>query len=965
MTVIVDQLPGRADELERLTQAITQLTVGPAEMLALVGEPGIGKSRLIAEALGAARGRERLVLSGRAAELERDLPFGVFVDALDPYLGSLGWPRFRALTDSERTDLASVFPALEAFAPATPRRGDGRSGCYRAVSNLLELLSRERPLILVLDDLHWADQASIELLGHLLRHRPCASLLVVGALRHRQAPSRLQMLLAAAERDGVCTRIELGPLSREGAEPLLASVTDRELRDALLTESGGNPFYLEQLARSAPNRRGPPALSTALPDVPGGVRDALAAELAAVPTRSRLILNAAAVAGDPFPTDLVADVAEAPQRDVLRAIDRAIVQGLVRTTPVPGYFAFRHPIVRHAVYELTPPAWRVGAHARAAVALESRGASAAARAHHVERSASVGDAVAVKLLTKAARETSALAPASAAQWFGAAVRLLGDDADPGRRVALLVALAMALTAAGALEQASETLSEVLALLPADQSLLRARVVTGMTVVERLLGGGRSARRALVPTLDQLADSPSVESAALSIELAADRYFDGDWDGMQEPARRAHALARQVEDVSLSAAAAAVLGLAHINAGRRSDALLLLTEAVRLLDGLANDELALHLGAAHWVGWCAHHLERYDEVVRLYERSLALARAHDQIHLVVPTLLGLVISTTWLGRLEAAQEGAAVAIETAHLLDADQMLAMTYALRAWVAVRAGGLEQAVELASTPVDGCRDAGSALHWPLARGWLAQARIEAGAPARGRNELLQAAGGLELPRIEPCQRAYYYAVLTCAELARGDAAAAEGWSACAQTAAGPYELAGGHAWALRAAAEVALARGDANRAAATALESVQAATGTHPLEAERSRLVAGRALAARGLHVDAVAALQEARGALLDYGARRLADLAARELRRLGVHVPRSGARGNTVSGLGSLSRRELEVARLVTDRLTNRQIAERLIISEKTVERHLSHIFEKLIVDSRVEVARAVERADGASV
>jgi DNA-binding CsgD family transcriptional regulator len=472
-----------------------------------------------------------------------------------------------------------------------------------------------------------------------------------------------------------------------------------------------------------------PSVSTAFAGVPAAVRDSLPGELEAVSRESRAILDAGAVAGDPFAGALVAEIAECGQRDALAAIDQAIVTGLVHGTEVPGYFAFRHPIVRHAVYELTPSAWRVGAHA----------------------------------------------PASAARWFGAAVRLLDENVDPGRRIALLVSLATALTAAGALDRATKTLAEVLDLLPADQPLLRARVLAGMTVVERLLGGSRSARSTLAGTLEQLPEPPSVESVALSIELAADRYFEGDWAGMLEPARRARDLAAGVEDASLSAAAAAVLGLAEINAGHRPEALAQLEQAISLLDHLADHQLVLHLGAAHWVGWCAHHLGRHEEVVRQYDRALALARAHEQSHLVVPMLLGLIISNTWLGRIERALEDAEIAIEIAHLLDAEQ-----------------------------------------------------------------------------------------------------------------------------------------------------------------------------------------LRQARGALLVCGAERLADLAARELRRLGEHVSRSRPGRDTLPGLASLSQRELEVARLVADRLTNRQITQQLIISEKTVERHLAHIFEKLGVDSRVTVARMVEGA-----
>jgi predicted ATPase len=173
MSNLADPLPGRARELERLRRAIDSLDHGPAEILVLVGEPGIGKSRLIAEALSARRTRDRLVLPGRPSEFERDLPFGVFVDALDPYLGSVHPSSWRALTDTERSQLANVFPALESVRSA-----------------------------------------------------------------------RLHLLLAAGEREDAFERLQLGPLSRDEAETLLATVGNRELQDWLFAESGGNPFYL-------------------------------------------------------------------------------------------------------------------------------------------------------------------------------------------------------------------------------------------------------------------------------------------------------------------------------------------------------------------------------------------------------------------------------------------------------------------------------------------------------------------------------------------------------------------------------------------------------------------------------------------------------------------------------------------------------------------------------------------------
>jgi DNA-binding CsgD family transcriptional regulator len=173
------------------------------------------------------------------------------------------------------------------------------------------------------------------------------------------------------------------------------------------------------------------------------------------------------------------------------------------------------------------------------------------------------------------------------------------------------------------------------------------------------------------------------------------------------------------------------------------------------------------------------------------------------------------------------------------------------------------------------------------------------------------------------------------------------------------PFDLAWPRVWALRSAAVVAVAGGEHERGIELAGQSVQAAEEVHLLERERSRLTLGRALAGAGRADEAVGSLERARDAFLRFGAAHLAQVTARELRRLGRRIPRAGRRGRAGIGLESLSARELEVARLVTDRLTNREIAAQLVLSEKTVERHPAHIFQKLGVDSRVAVAHTIER------
>jgi predicted ATPase len=156
-----EQLVGRAAELGSLDDALAQLERRRFVALELVGEPGIGKTSLLAELGARADARGQLVLSGAAAELERDLPFWIFVDALDDYVHALEPRRLGALSEDVLAELAQVLPSLAAPAAAAAEPQDHRFRTHRAVCRLLEVLATGKPLVLLLDDVHWADSASI------------------------------------------------------------------------------------------------------------------------------------------------------------------------------------------------------------------------------------------------------------------------------------------------------------------------------------------------------------------------------------------------------------------------------------------------------------------------------------------------------------------------------------------------------------------------------------------------------------------------------------------------------------------------------------------------------------------------------------------------------------------------------------------------------------------------------------
>ena len=238
-----------------------------------------------------------------------------------------------------------------------------------AVRALLAELGHERPLALLLDDLHWADEASLELTLHLLRRPPESAQLLVFAARPGAAAQRL--LEAALGAPG-WEPLTPAPLADEDALRLLDGVADPERRRRIVaTRAATRCSCASSLAaaRSCPPRWSPPSRSRS-PRWSGG---------------ARALLKGAAVAGEPFDPELAAAAAALACPSALAALDRLVTADLVRPGEDGRAFAFRHPLVRRAVYAGTAPAWRLTAHERAAAALERRGAAAVVRAHHVER----------------------------------------------------------------------------------------------------------------------------------------------------------------------------------------------------------------------------------------------------------------------------------------------------------------------------------------------------------------------------------------------------------------------------------------------------------------------------------------------------------------------------------------------------------------------------------------------------
>ena len=964
-----DPLVGRAHELYALEQLLEELERGPPAALELVGEPGIGKTRLLSELAARAELRGHLVLSGSASELERALPFSVFVHALDEYVGSLDPNLLSTLDGDVQAELAHVLPSLSAFAAGRAvALQHERYRSHRAVRALLEQLAQNRPLVLVLDDFHWADPASVELLGALLRRPPGAAVLIAVALRPRQTPERLAAALERAHRAAALSRVELGALTPDEAREFLGDRVDALGAAALYEECGGNPFYLEQLARSLGRVRGrtaAPEISLTGLEVPAAVAASLSEELALLSDAGRVVLEGAAVAGDPFEPELAAAAAAASEAAAMDAVDELLRVDLIRTTDVPRRFRFRHPLVRRAVYEASARGWQLGAHERCAEALAVRGATAAARAHHVERSARQGDIEAVAVLREAGETATRLAPESAARWFGAALRLLPESAPVEDRVELLLARAGAFSAAGHFTDSHEALLGAGVIVPEHATAVCTTVATTCAAVERQLGRYEQAHARLVSALHKLPNPASVESVELLIELTLNEFYRARYEAMHHWARRAVSAAKVLGDPALLATALAMPALADATTGPTEEARSHHAEAATLVDELSDHELARRPDAASWLAAAELYLDLYAEADAHASRAHGLARATgrgDPLFRLYP-----ILPRIWCvrGRLGEAAELLDGAIEAGRLLGSPPALAGNLFNRSVVALATGDLDVALATAEEAEELTRDLddGFVTAWAAVR--LAAVLLETAEPDAAVELLLGRAGGVDLTLIPGGWRVYSLELLTRCWLALDRRSEATRAAGLAEVTAADVRLPLATAWANRAAAAVALHSGDTARATERALASADAAQEVGaPIESALSRTLAGRALAHAGQNDRAVAELQRAAAAFEACGALRYRDSAERQLGKLG-HRPHRRTRAGKSDGtsIDSLTERELQVARLVVDRRTNPQIAAELFLSQKTVETHLRNIFRKTGVSGRVELASVVVRADGA--
>lgn len=955
----VRALVGRTQELAQLDEVLDQVAGGVPWFLQIVGEAGIGKSRLLAELGRRGEGRGCLVLDGRAAEFEQDLPFGLIVAALNDYLGSLDPVILDGLDQDELRELAAIFPSLhQPRGPAAPT-GDGaeRYRLHYSIRGVLERLAKRQPLILSLDDVHWADAASVEVISHLLR-RFRGPLLTAVAYRH--APARFEAKLEGGARVDLSSRIDLAPLTPEEARELIGPEVDDATRTILYRESGGNPFYIEQLARSShvSQYRMPWGSARSAESVPGAVIAAIREQLLAVSDEARRALEAAAVAGESFEPELVGAIAELDARAALAALDELLEVDLIRTTDAPRRFRFRHPIVRRAVYDHMPQGWQVGAHARAARALARALAPASAIAHHVEASAAVGDEQAIALLAEAGREVAPRAPEAAGRWLLAATRLLPQRGGDERRQSLLLEAASALTFAGAYDASLAALEEAGALLSPACVGERAGLVAKIAFAARMSGRPLETRALVAQALEGV---PPEASAALELklELAIDHYWRGEFAQMHKVAHGVFMNARTDREKPLAAlaAAAGLSSVASSSLNRPAEARAELVEAKAALDAVSDTQLAERIDIAGYVAQAAAALERIDVTLECVHRGKHLAQTTGQ-EPYIPGMLVLETNALFMkGRISEAKAVAETATDAAVLTHNDQFAIWALWADAMVCSCAGDTARALASAREAVARSERVPATFFSSLSRLHLAAA-LHAGGDVAGAGAELAGFEAGPNQQLLDLRGGQGWELLVLTQLALGElqaaAESADRAEICARAASLPQRT----ATALCASAAVLLAHGDPAGAVSKAREASSLAdSADNPLVGARARALIGTALGRVGEAEQGIAELQQAERALLDCGALRAADAAARELRRLGSRAPRRVRASSRGLGPGALSPREAEIATLVAAGKRNRDVAAALFLSEKTVESHLARIYDKLGVHSRAALATII--------
>ena len=472
---------GRHHERERIERAWKDAAAGTLRLVLIAGEPGVGKTRLTTEAARAAHAQGATVLFGRCDE-DLGIPYQPFAEALRGYVLALPLDQLAAQARVVGGEVARLVPALAQRLPSLPDpiRADPeteRARLFDGVGAFLDAMAEDAPVVLVLDDVHWATKPTLLLLRHLVRAHASTSALIIATYRDTDLDRGhpLSEVLADLRRESGVERIPLTGLDAAGVTELVAVAAGHELDAdaealalAVHAESEGNPFFVGQILRhlvesgSIVQRDGRWQRTAEGIGIPEGVKEVIGKRLSRFDDRTNEVLAVAAVLGREFDSQLLVEVAGVDGDDVWDALEQAEARRLVLPVPDrPHRRIFQHALVRSTLYDEIPTTRRLRLHRRIGEALERRASAGAAHieelAHHWCEAAALGDVERALRWTNAAADAAfaRLAYEEAAGHYQRALTVLDVDTGAGRAAAceLRISYAQAERAAGNVESA--------------------------------------------------------------------------------------------------------------------------------------------------------------------------------------------------------------------------------------------------------------------------------------------------------------------------------------------------------------------------------------------------------------------------------------------------------------------------------------------------------------------------------
>ncbi|MFZ6002609.1 MAG: ATP-binding protein [Actinomycetota bacterium] len=578
---------GRVVERETLITAWKQAAAGTRRVVLVSGEPGVGKTRLVTELVKTAHEQGALLLWGRCAE-ELDAPYQPFAEALRHYVHSVPSERLRGELGPLGGEMTRLIPDLTHLVPdlAEPIHTEAeteRHRLFEAVSDLLEAVSATMPIVLVLDDVHWADKPSLLLLRHVLRRPAAMPLLILATYRDTDLDRThpLSEVLADLRREPGVERLDLQGLDSDEVTAFMEHAAGHalepsglELAAAVHQETQGNPFFIGEmllhLAESGliVHREGRWESDFTLAEVgiPEGIREVVGRRLSRLSDTANVALSIGAVIGPEFDADLIAVLADQPRDDILDALDAAARASIVREVAGTfGRYAFAHALVRSTLYEELSTNRRVRMHAKVAEAIEARYATDLdahldALSHHFGEGALAGDpAKAVEYARRAARKAvDDLAFEAAARHLDRALSALelAATADAALRFDVLLDLGNALRAASDARHRDVTFeAAAVARSMGDHERLAIAAVS-MTSVMSSRGGVLDPEviGLLEEALAGIGEEPSGLRAQLMSSLAVELFWGPEKSRQQSLSREALAMARKTGDAGALKAA---------------------------------------------------------------------------------------------------------------------------------------------------------------------------------------------------------------------------------------------------------------------------------------------------------------------------------------------------------------------------------------------------------------------------